>query len=108
MFKTWPFFCAQNAMLKKILTLVSITLSFIIFSCNSNTTIETKAHIFERKLLKDGKLMICYSFNTSGKQIKDSAIVENRVLPQDSVAIVFQKNNPANSDVLFNRVTNQN
>jgi len=108
MFKTWPFFCALNAMFKKILTLISVVLSAFIFSCNSSTTIETKARIFERKLLQDGKLMVCYSFNTAGRQMQDSAIIENRVIPQDSVAIVFQKNNPANSDILLNRVTNQN
>jgi hypothetical protein len=95
-------------MFKNILTLVSFALSVFIFSCDADTTIETKAQIFERKVLQDGNLLICYSFTTAGRQMQDSAIIENRVLPQDSVIIVFQKNNPANSDILLNRVTNQN
>lgn len=33
--------------------------------------------------------------------MKDSIITENLIIPQDSVVIVFQKNNPANSNLLL-------
>ena len=72
-------------------------------SCNTGTSNFTKAnaYIFERKLRKDGKLLVSYAFNCGQKLIKDSAIVNNIVLPQDSVSIVFEKNNPANSNLLL-------
>ncbi|MEP6845087.1 MAG: hypothetical protein ABI861_03760 [Panacibacter sp.] len=73
----------------------------LITACNTNTSITTKAHIFERKLLDNGKLMVCYAFNNGNALIQDSSIIENLVIPQDSVAVVFQKNNPANSDLLL-------
>jgi len=93
-------------MLKKFLPLYMFSLSSI-FSCNTDNSIKTNARIFERKILQDGKLMIYYAFNNNGSLIKDSTVIDNLAIPQDSIAIVFQKNNPANSDVLLNRVTNQ-
>jgi hypothetical protein len=93
-------------MLKKFLPLYTFSLLFI-FSCNADTSIKTKARIFERKILQDGKLMICYAFTNNGSLIKDSTVIDNLAIPEDSIAIVFQKNNPSNSDILLNRVTNQ-
>jgi hypothetical protein len=85
-------------MTSKLLPLLSVLL---ITACNTNKPVVTKAYIFERKILEDGKLMLCYSFNNGNSLIKDSAIMENLIIPQDSVAIVFQKNNPANSNLLL-------
>ena len=93
-------------MLKKFLPLCMLLLTFML-SCNINSSIKTKALIFERKILDDGKLMIYYAFTNNGSLIKDSTVINNLVIPQDSIAVVFQKNNPANNDVLLNRVTNQ-
>lgn len=93
-------------MLKKFLPLYIFLLSSIC-SCNTDNSIKTKARIFERKMLQDGKLMICYAFTNNGSLIKDSTVIDNLAIPQDSIAIVFKKNSPANSDVLLNRVTNQ-
>jgi len=69
-------------------------------ACNSNTSIQTKAHIFERRLLNNGKLMVCYAYNTGKTIIRDTSIIENKILPADSVVIVFKKNNPAHSSLL--------
>jgi hypothetical protein len=84
-------------MTRKLIPLLSV----IFFACNTNRSVETKAHVFERKMLEDGKLMLCYSFNAGNKLISDSIIIDNRIIPQDSVLIVFQKNNPANSNLLL-------
>ena len=93
-------------MLKKILPICILPLTFTL-SCNTNSSITTKARIFERKILQDGKLMICYAFTNNGSLIKDSTVIDNLVIPQDSISVVFQKNNPANSNILLNRVINQ-
>ena len=86
--------------MKKIVTPCILLL---IVSCNTNTDNLTKfnAYIFERKIRTDGKLLISYAFSYGKKIIKDSVVVNNMVLPQDSVSIVFKKNNPAKSDLLL-------
>ena len=73
----------------------------LITACNTNSSIKSKAHIFERKILDNGKLMVCYAFTNGSVLIKDSSIIDNLIIPQDSVGVVFQKNNPANSDLLL-------
>lgn len=86
--------------MKKI---VAPILLLIAASCNTSTNDLTKAnaYIFERKMRTDGRLLVSYTFNYGRKLIKDSAVVSNVVLPQDSVSIVFEKNNPANSNLLL-------
>ena len=85
-------------MTRKLLPFLSV---FFVTACNTDYSIETKAHIFERKILDNGKLMICYAFNSGKGLIMDSSVIENHVIPQDSVVVVFQKNNPANSNLLL-------
>ena len=84
--------------MKKILCIILIS-SFI--SCNKVTTIETKAHIFERKTLKNGKLMVYYAFNTDKSLIQDSSILENKVLPVDSVTVQFKISDPTESSLIL-------
>jgi len=83
--------------MKKIFVLVPL---FTAAACNTNNSIQTKAYIFERKMLSSGKLMIHYVFNAGKALLQDSSIVENRVLPQDSVIVEFKKENPAESTLV--------
>jgi hypothetical protein len=69
-------------------------------ACNTNNSIQTKAYIFERKMLNNGKLMVRYIFNTGRALLQDSSIVENKVLPQDSVIVKFKKENPTESSLV--------
>ncbi|CAN5417724.1 hypothetical protein BH10BAC2_BH10BAC2_18240 [soil metagenome] len=85
-------------MISKLFTLLSV---LFIVACNTNKPIEAKAYIFERKMLEDGKLMVCYSFKNGNTVIRDSIVIDNLILSQDSVAIVFQKNYPENSNLLL-------
>jgi hypothetical protein len=85
-------------MFKKILP--SIFLPAVI-SCNASHSVEAKAYIFERKLLGDGKLLVCYAFSNNNILIRDSSVMENIIIPQDSVSVVYEKNNPANSNLLI-------
>ena len=87
-------------MFKRKCTVLIATSLLLLGACKMGS-VETKAYIFERKLTAQGKLMVCYAFNTGKAIMKDSSIVENYVLPQDSVLISYKKNNPANSDILM-------
>ncbi len=69
-------------------------------ACNTNNFVQTKAYIFERKMLSNGKLMVHYVFNAGKVLLEDSSVVENKVLPQDSVIIVFKKENPTQSTLV--------
>ena len=80
--------------MKIVLFITRILLVVFVFaSCNTNE-IEAKAKINERKLIAAGKLRITYSFETEGKLYKDSIEVNNTNIPNDSLKVVFSKDNP--------------
>jgi hypothetical protein len=81
--------------MKKFFILVSLATA----ACNTNNSIQTKAYIFERRMLSNGKLMIHYVFNTGKALLQDSSVVDNKVLPQDSVIVKFKKENPIESSL---------
>ena len=70
-------------------------------ACNTNTSVQTKAHIFERKMLTDGKLKVYYVFNAGKNLMHDSSVVDNKILPHDSVTVMFKKNNPEESNLVM-------
>jgi hypothetical protein len=69
-------------------------------ACNINTSVQTKAYIFERKMLDNGKLMVHYVFHAGKILLQDSSVIENKVLPQDSVIVEFKKENPAENSLV--------
>jgi hypothetical protein len=83
--------------MKKIFVLVLLVTAA---ACNTNNSIQTKAYIFERKMLSNGKLMVHYVFNAGKALLQDSSIVENKVLPPDSVIVKFKKENPTESSLV--------
>ena len=87
-------------MIKRKIAALLAVFAITVLSCTSSS-VETKAYIFERKQTDNGKLMICYAFNTGNKFIYDSLIVENFNVPQDSISVVYQKNNPTSSNLLM-------
>lgn len=79
-------------------TVVLSAILFTICGCSVNNTpnsLIAKAHIFERKMLSDGKLKIYYVYSLENKIITDSSIVENKALPQDSIVLSFSYRNPS-------------
>ncbi len=92
------FFLLYRLAMKKILYL---TLILFVTSCNRVNVIETKAHIFERRVLNNGKLMVFYAFNTGKSLIQDSLVLENKVLPTDSVTVQFKIYDPTESNIIM-------
>ena len=86
--------------MKKILSIVII---FLAASCNTGYTIETRARIFERRVLKNGKLMVYYAFNAGKSLIQDSSIVENNIILADSVTVQFKTGTPLESNLVMNK-----
>ncbi|RXK87115.1 hypothetical protein [Filimonas effusa] len=70
-------------------------------ACNSEGIVRTKAHILERKMLSNGKLLINYVFRAPhGEVITDSvAVDEHKVIPHDSVPLIFSPKNPKENEL---------
>jgi len=73
--------------------------AFLFLSCRQNNIKELSAKIIERKMLANGKLMLSYVFKADGKLINGSAVMENKVIPADTLTVIFHKENPAESRI---------
>jgi hypothetical protein len=62
---------------------------------------ETKAKIVERKMLQDGRLMIRYSFAAGKQTILDSVRTSNKVIPHDSLRVVYSSSDPRKNTLKF-------
>ncbi len=58
---------------------------------------ETFARITERKHVDGQRLCLNYIFVAQGKLYRDSSIIENKVVPSDSVRVSFPADNPSDS-----------
>lgn len=86
--------------MKKVLWVVVLLLGAAT-ACNSGGAIKTKAHILERKMLSNGKLLVNYVFRSQkGEVITDSvAVDETKVIPHDSVPLIFSAKNPRQNEL---------
>lgn len=67
--------------------IIAIFLLFSVFgSCNSHHS-SIKAHVFERKSLPGNKILVRYVYNNNGLITTDSSIINNTIIPQDSIGI---------------------
>ena len=76
-------------------------LSILFFTSCSEKEQETFAHITQRRLDADGRLVISYQFNAGEKMVYDSIEVLNKVVPHDSVKVVFSPKHPEQSRLLL-------
>ena len=60
--------------------------------CSNNNTID--ARIYERKHLQGDSLQIKYRYTVNQKEFVDSAVVANKVIPDDAINIIINKNDP--------------
>ncbi|MBA2761586.1 MAG: hypothetical protein H0U39_06450 [Segetibacter sp.] len=60
-----------------------------------------KAKIFERKEIRGDKLMIKYNYVANGQLYIDSATINNRVIPGDSIIVTIDPSNPGKGSPKF-------
>ncbi len=84
---------------KRLNLLMAIFFATILSGCKQQQ--RSPARIFERKHVDSNRLMIKYEFWTNGTNYSDSVIIENHVLPGDSITVVFDKNHPQKSSPEF-------
>jgi hypothetical protein len=74
----------------------------IIFTACSSKKQETHAHIVERRMGTGDKLIISYQFLVGTQLVSDSMEVpKNRIVPHDSVKLVFSTGNPITSHLIL-------
>ena len=73
----------------------------LFFTACSTKERETIAHITQRRMDADGKIVISYQFNTGEKWIYDSMEVTNRIIPHDSIKVVYSVKHPEDSRLLI-------
>lgn len=73
-----------------------LVMSLLLMGC-TNKQGSVYAKITERKHLVGNRLMISYSFNNQGKLYNGSTVINNIVIPKDSVLVSFSTGNPANN-----------
>lgn len=75
---------------------------FCFASCNNLPSKEvSKAYIYERQGLNDGKILLHYRFQSAEQIILDTAVVENAFIPQDSIPVQYDINQPQDSKLLL-------
>lgn len=72
----------------------------LLAACNNAGTVKqdmkqamAKAYIFERKMLPGNKLLVSFIYKNGDKTVKDSSIIENSIISQDSVPVTLLANN---------------
>lgn len=73
----------------------------LFFTACSTKEQETIGHITQRRLDGAGKLVISYQFNTGEKWVSDSMEVTNRIIPHDSIKVVYSVEHPQKSRLLL-------
>jgi hypothetical protein len=62
---------------------------------------EAKAKILERKMLPGDELLIRYSFQAGDRTILDSVRTKNKVIPHDSLRVVYSASDPGKNTLKF-------
>lgn len=77
----------------KALFIAGLSSLILIISCGKRQ--EVRAKIYERKELANNRLLIRYHYLVNSTSYTDSATVANKVLPNDSINIFIDPENPA-------------
>jgi hypothetical protein len=81
--------------LKKTLSVKTpiIALMLVLTACSGGEN-TGMARITERRAATNGRLHVHYEFMAGSTLVADSLEMENRIIPNDSVAVVFNSKNP--------------
>ncbi|MEO7210299.1 MAG: hypothetical protein ABIY35_05105 [Chitinophagaceae bacterium] len=83
-------------------TAICVFFLFCFAACKNTPAKEiSKAFVYERQELKDGKILLFYRFQSEQNLVHDTAIVENAMIPQDSIPVQFNVNQPQESKLLL-------
>ncbi|MDE3253048.1 MAG: hypothetical protein KGO92_09605 [Bacteroidota bacterium] len=78
--------------MKRILVFIPFVL---LFTACKELTGETRARIVQRKKMPAGKLLISYQYSVDNVRYSDSLVMQNRVLSDDSVRVIYSLSVPS-------------
>jgi len=67
-------------------------------SCKNGNIGALKGFIFERKALPGNKLFVAYCYKKGAGIVKDSCVIDNRIISQDSINIGVLTDNAFNEN----------
>jgi hypothetical protein len=79
--------------MKTLLVILTVT---ALFACGKRES-RTTAYITQRRLDTSGRLVLTYRFMAKDTWVWDSMRVDNRVIPNDSLVVLFSSENPLKS-----------
>jgi hypothetical protein len=75
--------------------LLFILVAALVWGCGRANTATARAHILERKAVKNGKLLVHYVFAAGERLVADSLeLGAETIVPHDSVPVEFSQNDP--------------
>lgn len=77
-----------------------IALVLLVIACSAGEQ-QTVGHIVQRSIRPGDRLVIAYRFNAGNRTIADSMEMPNRVVPHDSVTVIFSVQDPAQNHLLL-------
>ncbi|WP_147313863.1 hypothetical protein [Deminuibacter soli] len=76
--------------MRVIICLAAAVTLTVLTACGRHKVADIRAHIIERRMSNDGRLLIRYLFKKQGTLVVDSAEFEHEtVVPHDSVKVIF-------------------
>ncbi len=81
------------------LSVLYLLIFLFLAACKEHQNV--KAKIFERKEIRGDKLMIKYNYVANGQLYIDSATINNRVIPGDSIIVTIDPSNPRKGSLKF-------
>ena len=79
---------------------ISVLALLLLASCAADHY-ETKARIIERRVIDKNNIMVKYSFLAGDKTIIDSVRTRNKVIPHDSLRVIYSPSDPAKNTLKF-------
>jgi hypothetical protein len=79
---------------------ISIFALILFASCNSGNY-EARATIIERRAIDENSILIKYSFRAGNEIIIDSVRTKNKVIPHDSLRVVYSAADPGKNTLKF-------
>jgi hypothetical protein len=73
-----------------------IVTAIVFFACGKKESRAT-AYITQRRLDTSGRLVLTYRFMAKDTWVWDSMRVDNRIIPNDSLVVLFSSENPVKS-----------
>lgn len=88
--------------MRVIQCIVAAVLLTGVLSCGKQHNSDVRAHIVERRIDANGRLLVRYQFKKGGALVMDSAEFEEQtVVPHDSVPVVFSSKNASEHRLLL-------